>query len=109
MCRENKYYNINTLYNFKAPTDADIKTGDVIEAVTYANDGLCGGHLPLNKDFLIAGIQSNNLMEKKKACIFFLIQLSLFARFEEVHWKEKFKDTKDVTHYYILPMIVSRG
>ena len=76
--------------------------------MTNAHESMCGGYLPVNKELLITGIQSNNLM-KKVACIFFLIQLSLFARFEEVHWKEKFKDTKDVTNYYILPMIVSGG
>ena len=55
-CRENKYYNINTFYNFKAPTDANIKTGDVIEAVTNAHENLCGGYLPLNTELLITGI-----------------------------------------------------
>jgi hypothetical protein len=37
------------------------------------------------------------LWENEEAvCIFFLIQLSLFARFEEVHKKEKFEDTTDM-------------
>jgi hypothetical protein len=44
------------LYILKAPTDADIKTGDVIEAVTNAHENLCGGYLPLNKElFTIIG------------------------------------------------------
>ena len=72
MCRENKYYNINGLYIFKAPTDADIKTGDVIEAVTNAHGSLCGGYLPLNTELLITGIQSNNLMRKRGSRLYFL-------------------------------------
>ena len=64
ICRENKYQNINGLYILKAPTDADIKTGDVIEAVTNADGALCGGYLPSNKELLITGIQCNNFMRK---------------------------------------------
>ena len=50
-----KIFHVYVIEVFKAPTDANLKTGDVIEAVTNAHESMCGGYLHVNKELLITG------------------------------------------------------